>query len=112
MATLTETATTVEVQASQSKADIANRLLNGTLHAGYPPIEKFMTIDGLLKSHAAQSDAARKPLICYPVQAADDFEEHTAADLDRYTDVAVQFYLQQGLVPAVGMNWTLKLDLR
>ncbi|KAK5788766.1 hypothetical protein VI817_009724 [Penicillium citrinum] len=93
-------ATTVEVQTSPSKADIATRLLNGTLHAAYPPIEHFLTIDGLLKSHAAQPDEARKPLICYPIQGADDFEEHTAGDLDRYTDVAVQYYMKQGLGPA------------
>ncbi|KAJ5090621.1 hypothetical protein N7532_009305 [Penicillium argentinense] len=100
MATMTQTATAVEVQDPQSKAEIATRLLNGTLHAGYPPIEQFMTIDGLLKSHAAHPDQARKPLICYPVRRADDFEEYTAGELDRYTDVAVQYYIQKGLGPA------------
>lgn len=99
---MTETVTaTVEVQASLTKEEIAERLFNGTLHAGYPSVEKFLTIDGLLKSHAAEPDQARKPLICYPHRKADDFEEHTAADLDRYTDVAARYYLQQGLEPAV-----------
>lgn len=100
MATITETATTVALQPSQNN-DIATRLLSGTLHAAYPPVERFMTIDGLLKSHVAQPDGARRPLICYPIRDANDFEEHTAADLDRYTDVAVQYYMNQGLVPAV-----------
>jgi hypothetical protein len=101
MTTMTETATTVEVQPSLSAADISSRLLNGTLHAGYPAIEKFMTIDGLLKSHAAEPDEARRPLICYPVRGAADFEEHTAGDLDRYTDVAAGYYITKGLYPAV-----------
>jgi hypothetical protein len=103
MATMTETqtVTTVAVQASLSKEEIAERLFNGTLHADYAPVEQFMTIDGLLKSHAAQSDQARKPLICYPARKADDFEEHTARDLDQYTDLAVQYYIQQGIKPAV-----------
>ncbi|KAJ6117340.1 hypothetical protein N7512_007065 [Penicillium capsulatum] len=99
MVTLTETATTVALQPSQND-DIATRLLNGTLHAAYPPVEQFMTIDGLLKSHVAQPDSARRPLICYPIRNADDFEEHTATDLDRYTDVAVHYYMKQGLLPA------------
>lgn len=100
-ATMTETATTVEVQSSLSAADISEHLLNGTLHAGYPAIEKFMTIDGLLKSHAAEPEGSRKLLICYPVRGAADFEQHTAGDLDRYTDVVVQYYIEQGLQPAV-----------
>jgi hypothetical protein len=101
MATMTETATTVELQSSLSAADISERLLNGTLHAGYPAIERFMTIDGLLKSHAAEPDRSKKPLICYPVRGAADFEQHTAVDLDRHTDVVVQYYIENGLQPAV-----------
>ena len=60
-----------------------------------------MTIDGLLKSHATETDEARRPLICYPVRGAADFEQHTAGDLDRYTDVVVRYYMQKGLQPAV-----------
>jgi hypothetical protein len=100
MASISETVTTTVVQPSQTK-DIATRLLNGTLHAGYPPIEQFMTIDGLLKSHAAQPDEKQRPLICYPASGAADFEKHTAGDLDRYTDAAVHYYIEQGLPPAV-----------
>lgn len=104
MATITESATAVELQPSQTAADIATRLLNGTLHAEYPAIERFMTIDGLLKSHAHEVDEARRPLICYPVRGAADFEEHTADDLDRYTDVAVRYYMEKGLPPAVSID--------
>ncbi|KAJ5639473.1 uncharacterized protein N7484_007335 [Penicillium longicatenatum] len=98
MATMTETAT-VAVPPSQTK-DLATRLFNGTLHAGYPPIEQFMTIDGLLKDHAAQPDQAQRPLISYPVRKADDYEEHTAGDLDKYTDLAARYYMGKGLPPA------------
>lgn len=69
---------------------------NDPLHL---PINRFNTLDGLLKSHAAETE--QKPLICYPKSGAADFEEHTAADIDRYTDAAVQYYLANGLQPAV-----------
>ncbi|KAJ5154622.1 Male sterility NAD-binding [Penicillium coprophilum] len=98
MATVTVT-TEVGVESLQTK-DIATRLLNGTLHSQWPAFEQFATIDGLLKSHAAQPDQAQRPLICYPIRGAADFEEHTAGDIDRYTDLAVRFYMQQGLMPA------------
>ncbi|KAJ6114772.1 hypothetical protein N7486_000550 [Penicillium sp. IBT 16267x] len=98
MATMTET-TTVNVPPSQTE-DLATRLFNGTLHAGYPPVEQFMTIDGLLKDHAAQPDQAERPLISYPVRKADDYEEHTAGDLDKYTDIAARYYVDKGLPPA------------
>ncbi|KAK0901479.1 hypothetical protein LTR91_013014 [Friedmanniomyces endolithicus] len=64
-------------------------------HDAYPSIERFQTLDGLLQSHAAELN--QKPLICYPKTGVDDFEEHTAVALDRYTDAAVNFYMQQGL---------------
>lgn len=69
-------------------------------HDAYPPIEKFQTIDGLLKCHAAEQD--QKPLICYPKSGVDDFEEHAATDIDRHTDQAVQYYIENGLESAVG----------
>ncbi|CAG8371628.1 unnamed protein product [Penicillium salamii] len=100
MATVTLTST--GVKPLQTK-DIAARLLNGTLHAQWPAFEQFETIDGLLKSHAAQPDEGKHPLICYPIRGAADFEQHTASDIDRYTDVAVRYYLQQGL-PAADPN--------
>lgn len=98
--TTMSTVTVTEGTQPQAK-DIASRLLNGTLHAQWPNIEEFQTIDGLLISHAAQPDDAKRPLICYPIQGAADFEEHTAGDIDRYTDVAVCYYVEQGLPPAV-----------
>ena len=63
------------------------------------PIEEYVTIDNLLKSHAAESQ--QKPLICYPNAGVSDFEEYTASTLDRFTDNAVDFYLQNGLTAAV-----------
>ncbi len=76
----------------------------------HPPIEKFMTIDGMLRSHAAEPD--EKPLICYPHQGVSDFEEYTAAAIDRYTDAAVQFYTNNGLAPVVSLaTITIQLQL-
>ena len=57
-----------------------------------------MTIDGLLKSHAAESSDS--VLIGYPAKGVSDFEEHTAKDLDRFTDAAVAKYISHGLPPA------------
>lgn len=102
MATITETTTSVDVQSSQNQ-DIATRLLNGTFHASHPPFEQFATIDGLVKSHAAQPDESKVPLICYPIRGAADFEEHTAGDIDRYTDVVARYYMERGLPPAVSI---------
>ena len=67
--------------------------------ASYLPTSRFNTIDGLLKSHAAEPE--QTPLICYPKEGAADFELHTGQDLDRFTDAAVQFYLANGIEPAV-----------
>lgn len=100
MATITGTITSVDVQSSQNQ-DIATRLLNGTFHSSHPPFEQFATIDGLLRSHAAQPDDPKVPLICYPIRGAADFEEHTAGDIDRYTDVVARYYMERGLPPAV-----------
>lgn len=71
-------------------------------HSIYPPIERFQTIDGLVRSHAGEQE--QKPAICYPVSAAADFEEHTPAEVDRYTDITAQHYINQGLKPAVSKD--------
>jgi len=68
-------------------------------HSIYPPIERFQTIDGVVRSHAAEQE--QKPAICYPVSAAADYEEHTPAEVDRYVDITAQYYINQGLPPAV-----------
>lgn len=68
----------------------------------HPPVENFHTIDGLLRSHAAEPQ--QKPLVCYPVNAVSDFEEHTAAEIGKYADQAAQFYIGHGLQPAVCMS--------
>lgn len=65
----------------------------------HPPIERFITIDRLLKSHATEPD--QRPLICYPEKGVSDFEEYSAAALDRHTDNAVDFYIRNSLPPAV-----------
>jgi hypothetical protein len=68
-------------------------------HSIYPPIERFQTIDGVVRSHAAEQE--QKSAICYPVSAAADYEEHTPAEVDRYVDITAQHYIDQGLPPAV-----------
>lgn len=68
-------------------------------HSIYPPVEFFHTIDGVIRSHAAESE--QKPFLCYPVKGASDFEEHTPAEVDRYVDLAARYYVDHGLEPAV-----------
>ncbi|KAM0720927.1 hypothetical protein Q7P37_003212 [Cladosporium fusiforme] len=67
-------------------------------HSIYPPVEYFHTIDGIIRSHAAEHE--QKPLICYPAKGASDFEEHTPAEVDRYVDLAAKYYIGHGLEPA------------
>jgi len=71
-------------------------------HSRFPAIEEFHTIDNLLRSHATEND--QKPLICYPVHTASDFEEHTAVDIDRYVDIAAGYYVRHGLAAAVSID--------
>lgn len=68
-------------------------------HSIYPPIERFQTIDGVIRNHAREG--GQSPLVCYPVRGASDFEEHTAVEVDRHTDIAAHFYINKGLGPAV-----------
>nr|OQO17236.1 hypothetical protein B0A51_13408 [Rachicladosporium sp. CCFEE 5018] len=86
--TSTTTITTAKSTVSATKAD----------HSAFPPIETFLTIDGLLRAHAAESD--QPPLVCYPVHTASDFEQHTAANINRHVDIACAFYVKHGLSPA------------
>lgn len=90
----------VAVRPTEAK-DITTCLRYGTSHADYPPLERFATIDCLLKSHAAQPDEAQIPLICYPITGAADFEEHTASNINRYTDITAHYYIQRGLSSVV-----------
>ena len=87
--------TTTTVTMSEKRPVQAGRMD----HSIYPPIERFQTIDGLLRSHAAEQE--QKPAICYPVNTSSDFEEHTPAEVDRYTDITAQYYIDHGLEPAV-----------
>jgi hypothetical protein len=87
--------TTTTVTMSEKRPVQAGRMD----HSIYPPIERFQTINGLLRSHAAEQE--QKPAICYPVNTSSDFEEHTPAEVDRYTDITAQYYIDHGLEPAV-----------
>lgn len=63
-----------------------------------PSPQTYLTIDGLLRSHAAEpSDPI---FIGYPAKGVIDFEEYTAKDLDRFTDAAVAKCISYGLPPA------------
>ena len=71
-----------------------------TVRAEEPPSpSKYLTIDGLLKSHA--TDSSNPVLIGYPAKGVSDFEEFTAKDLDRFADAAVAKYISRGLPQAV-----------
>lgn len=95
MATATETITVPEAE-QPFTLKLAHH------DASYLPIARYQTIDGLLKSHAAEPD--QTPLICYPKSTASDFELHTGRDLDQFVDAAVQFYVKNGLQPAVSAH--------
>lgn len=71
-------------------------------HSIHPPIERFHTIDGVVRSHASERE--QQPLVCYPIKGASDFEEHTAVEVDRYVDLAARYYIKQGLEPAVSLS--------
>jgi hypothetical protein len=106
MAAIRKSIIKTDIRTSQME-DIATRLRSGTLHDSYPPFEHFATIDGLLRSHAAQPDEAQIPLICYPVRNVADFEEHTAGSIDRFTDAAVNYYMERDLSPVVRLWYTM-----
>ncbi|KAK5125717.1 hypothetical protein LTR85_011991 [Meristemomyces frigidus] len=89
-------ATATQTVASANLKTPSLRLSND--HSAHPPIENFLTIDGLLKSHA--SDAAELPLICYPAKGVSDYEELSARALDGFTNAAVARYVELGLEPA------------
>jgi hypothetical protein len=92
--------TTTTVTMSEQRPVQAGRMD----HSIYPPIERFQTIDGLLRSHAAEQD--QKPAICYPVNTSSDFEEHTPAEVDISVDITAQYYIDHGLKPAVSTKST------
>lgn len=64
-----------------------------------PPPSFYLTIDGLLKSHASENTEI--PLVGYPAAGVDDYEVHTAKAIDRYVDAACWWYQQNGLSVAV-----------
>jgi hypothetical protein len=74
-----------------------------------PSPDTYLTIDGLLKSHA--SDPSNPILIGYPATGVSDFEEYTARDLDRFADIAVRSYGDLGLPPAVSNFYSSDLTI-
>jgi hypothetical protein len=66
---------------------------------GVPSPETYLTLDRLLKSHA--TDPSDPILLGFPAKGISDYEEFTAKDLDRFTDVAVANFVNHGLAPAV-----------
>lgn len=75
-----------------SKSGMANR----------PPPSHYMTIDNLIRKHAAEDQEI--PMIGYPAKGVSDYEVHTAKTVDRYVDAACWWYQKQGIEPAVGLN--------
>lgn len=77
-----------------------------------PTPSYYLTIDGLLKSHA--SEDVEIPLVGYPASGIDDYEIHTAKALDRYVDAACWWYQRNGLEVAVSgrlsLTWLLETD--
>lgn len=90
---------TVTVSASSPAQPLAAENSSKSGMATRPPPSHYLTIDGLLRSHA--SEVTEIPLVGYPATGVDDFEVHTAKALDKYVDAACQWYQQQGLAPAV-----------
>lgn len=70
--------------------------------ADRPQPSFYSTIDGLIRSHAAEDSDI--PMIGYPAHGVSDYEVHTAKTVDRYVDAACWWYQKQGLQPAVGIT--------
>lgn len=92
-ATMSTTATTVSSTAVMTE----NSPHNGM--STRPPPSAYLTIDGLLRSHASEDDDI--PMVGYPEKGVSDYEIHTAKTIDRYVDAACWWYQKQGLSPAV-----------
>ncbi|KIW18118.1 hypothetical protein PV08_02406 [Exophiala spinifera] len=68
--------------------------------ASRPPPSTYWTIDGLLRSHASDSEDGDRPMFAYPASGASDYEVHTVKAVDRYVDAACWWYQKQGLEAA------------
>lgn len=91
--------TTVTVSAPATIQAVAAENSAQSGMANRPPPSYYLTIDGILRSHA--SEDADIPLVGYPATGVDDYEVHTAKALDRYVDAACWWYQRQGLQQAV-----------
>lgn len=69
-----------------------------------PPPSSYLTIDNLIRKHATEENEI--PMIGYPQKGVDDYEVHTAKNIDRYVDAACWWYQNQGLKPAVSTEQT------
>ncbi|KAK5098463.1 hypothetical protein LTR70_002675 [Exophiala xenobiotica] len=87
---------TMPPQGNLQAAHGENSTKNGMANRPHPSV--YLTIDGLIRSHAAED--ADIPMIGYPAQGVSDYEIHTAKVVDRYVDAACWWYQKQGLQPA------------
>jgi len=99
---------TMPPQGNLQAAHGENSTKNGMANRPHPSV--YLTIDGLIRSHAAED--ADIPTIGYPAQGVSDYEIHTAKVVDRYVDAACWWYQKQGLQPAVSdttmfLSWHL-----
>jgi len=97
--TMSTSTMTIPAPANVRAADDDNSTKNGMANRPHPSV--YLTIDGLIRSHAAED--ADIPMIGYPAQGVSDYEIHTAKVVDRYVDAACWWYQKQGLQPAVSM---------
>lgn len=96
MATMTTT-TTMPALMNATNTPAENSPQNGM--ATRPPPSTYLTIDGLLRSHASEEDDI--PMVGYPVKGVSDYEVYTAKTIDRYVDAACWWHQEHGLQPAV-----------
>jgi len=91
--------TTMTMSASANTQSTSGENSTKSGMANRPDPSFYLTIDGLIRSHAAED--AEIPMIGYPAQGISDYEIHTAKAVDRYVDAACWWYQKQGLQPAV-----------
>jgi hypothetical protein len=65
---------------------------------------EIYTLDELIKRRASQLEDA--PLLGYPKTGFTDYEEHSAASIDKYVDAAVVVLQQRGLPVVVSVPQT------
>jgi len=66
------------------------------------PDNEIYTLDELVKRRA--SELRDSPLLGYPRQGLTDYEEHSAAALDKYVDAAAAALQLRGLTPVVSTS--------